>query len=446
MAGAWEGVGEEEYGLQWDVDRVDLDFKTVAELEALLAERGLALDYQLFHQTDQIDAELRQELHEWGEAAATSLPALATSSHVPGRPPDPGPSSLPSFSSFSSLPSLPSISMEEMPSVSSTNNTSSVDAFSLTPLPKQQQEAVSESFFSSNQVHIFTGFLTGLLLLLIIATVVILIRCKTAFKQRCQDSGLPQRSTYVKSSLSLDDNSRFVVNLRAGDDSRPLDTRVEVGGDGHHVSLSHCSSISQLANSPIYSPAPASPGPGSPGKQGAGCPASPRPNAFSTFLPPTRTSPEGSEGDPLHTTHSASNICHQTSEEEMKKGSLSSAERDEGIESEEDIDATAFKKLILSNVCSDEVAGGRYPNPADKEDLYAKINFEAKRHGRKTGGRMNSVESPSASLCSEGNSPTLTPPSSSSTSITTSITTSARPPPHSLWSKSAEGSESECLI
>ena len=76
------------------------------------------------------------------------------------------------------------------------------------------------------------------------------------------------------------------------------------------------------------------------------------------------------KGDPLHTTHSASNICHQvtsfhimlveemaqfticildldgiryltivrfqqTSEEEMKKGSLSSAERDEGIESEE---------------------------------------------------------------------------------------------------------------
>merc|ERR1711962_867832 len=62
MAGAWEGVGEEEYGLQWDVDRVDLDFKTVAELEALLAERGLALDYQLFHQTDQIDAELWQLL------------------------------------------------------------------------------------------------------------------------------------------------------------------------------------------------------------------------------------------------------------------------------------------------------------------------------------------------------------------------------------------------
>ena len=28
----------------------------VAELEALLAERGLALDYQLFHQTDQVGA------------------------------------------------------------------------------------------------------------------------------------------------------------------------------------------------------------------------------------------------------------------------------------------------------------------------------------------------------------------------------------------------------
>ena len=28
MAGVWEGGEEEEYGLQWDVDRVDLDFKT----------------------------------------------------------------------------------------------------------------------------------------------------------------------------------------------------------------------------------------------------------------------------------------------------------------------------------------------------------------------------------------------------------------------------------
>jgi len=108
-----------------------------------------------------------------------------------------------------------------------------------------------------------------------------------------------------------------------------------------------------------------------------------------------------------------------------------------------DIDATAFKKLILSNVGSEE-GGARqsgFPNAADKEDLYAKINFEAKRHGRK-GTRMNSVESPSASLCSDGNSPTLTPPSSSSASNPPP----ARPPPHSLWSKSVEGSESECLI
>ena len=34
-------------------DENDLSF-AVAELEALLAERGLALDYQLFHQTDQV--------------------------------------------------------------------------------------------------------------------------------------------------------------------------------------------------------------------------------------------------------------------------------------------------------------------------------------------------------------------------------------------------------
>ena len=44
-----------------------------------------------------------------------------------------------------------------------------------------------------------------------------------------------------------------------------------------------------------------------------------------------------------------------------------------------DIDATAFKKLILSNVGSEEgggVGGARqsgFPNAADKEDLYAKV-------------------------------------------------------------------------
>ena len=40
-----------------------------------------------------------------------------------------------------------------------------------------------------------------------------------------------------------------------------------------------------------------------------------------------------------------------------------------------DIDATAFKKLILSNVGSEE-GGARqpgFPNAADKEDLYAKV-------------------------------------------------------------------------
>ena len=41
-----------------------------------------------------------------------------------------------------------------------------------------------------------------------------------------------------------------------------------------------------------------------------------------------------------------------------------------------DIDATAFKKLILSNVGSEEGGGARqpgFPNAADKEDLYAKV-------------------------------------------------------------------------
>ena len=45
-----------------------------------------------------------------------------------------------------------------------------------------------------------------------------------------------------------------------------------------------------------------------------------------------------------------------------------------------DIDATAFKKLILSNVGSEDGNGGGgggrqpgFPNASDKEDLYAKV-------------------------------------------------------------------------
>ena len=71
--GEGEGV-EQDYGLQWDVDRVDLGFQTVEELEALLAERGLSLDYRLFRETDQVDAQLREELqHHTLSASLTSL-------------------------------------------------------------------------------------------------------------------------------------------------------------------------------------------------------------------------------------------------------------------------------------------------------------------------------------------------------------------------------------
>jgi hypothetical protein len=52
----------------------------VAELEALLAERGLALDYQLFRESDQVDAQLRDELHQWVPAATLAFSGPAGSS------------------------------------------------------------------------------------------------------------------------------------------------------------------------------------------------------------------------------------------------------------------------------------------------------------------------------------------------------------------------------
>ena len=78
-ADSWgEGEGaEQDYGLQWDVDRVDLGFQTVEDLEALLAERGLSLDYRLFRETDQVDAQLREELQH--HTIQASLPSLSRS-------------------------------------------------------------------------------------------------------------------------------------------------------------------------------------------------------------------------------------------------------------------------------------------------------------------------------------------------------------------------------
>lgn len=223
------------------------------------------------------------------------------------------------------------------------------------------------------------------------------------------------------------------MNLRANED-RALDTRVEVGAPGCQgpqvTCLSHCSSISQLANSPIFSPL-LSPGPASP------LPLASLPMAWPPREPTTRSSPEGSEGrEELGAPASPSPPPHQ-----LRKGRASPPDSDEGIESEEDIDAQAFKQLILSNVGPEEARDRQllqFPLNGDKEDLYAKINFEAKRHTRK-GARINSLESPSTSLCSDGNSPTLTPPSSATAPP-------SRVLPPALWNKSADASESECLI
>ena len=136
---------------------------------------------------------------------------------------------------------------------------------------------------------------------------------------------------YVESPVQITKNINlciYVPKEPTGFSVRALETRVEVGAPGCQgpqvTCLSHCSSISQLANSPIFSPL-LSPGPASP------LPLASLPMAWPPREPTTRSSPEGSEGrEELGAPASPSPPPHQ-----VRKGRASPPDSDEGIESEE---------------------------------------------------------------------------------------------------------------
>jgi len=117
----------------------------------------------------------------------------------------------------------------------------------------------------------------------------------------------------------------------------------------HHRLVTPQSPISIIQNSPIYSPVKDSPI--SPSSS----------SSISIFMFPQeedRTSPD----DRINT--------------------FNTLDRDEGIESEEEIDRSAFKQLILQNLGGGNKSHPLLSNCQDKENLYEKMNAESSNHGR----------------------------------------------------------------
>merc|ERR1719318_1078070 len=105
--------------------------------------------------------------------------------------------------------------------------------------------------------------------------------------------------------------------------------------------------------------------------------------------------------------------AHIVEEEEVEMTTLwSSGDSDEGIESEEDIDGSAFKQLILLNAGEEEKLSKSYvvSSYRDREELWQKRSSQFDPHEFRI-GQSNSLESPSISLSSAGNISSLSPPS-----------------------------------
>jgi len=86
-------------------------------------------------------------------------------------------------------------------------------------------------------------------------------------------------------------------------------------------------------------------------------------------------------------------------EENTKISPVSSIDMDEGIESEEDIDGSAFKQLIRQNVTKENLNKSYFLvyNSRETEEYHGKSNYRYR-----TSLLGNSLESPSISLCSDG--------------------------------------------
>jgi len=413
---------EEDYNYQdWGVDRVDLDFKSVADLQSLLSERRRGqLSYTIYKLYDKIDARLRQDLKsvtiipEAGSSTRTNqqsyneLNHIKTSSSIQpsqNTATTPG-SSLTSIHNI--LSSTDSIHKQEHHHESIIDNILSSNLSSTEPslLPSMPTDDPESSSFGSFLINF------AFIVLFIVVSVFVLIQCshfavyiaRQAFKNRDSGRKLPD---FIRSRLTTDTEvtQDYSLNER---NVRGLVVEVDMTNQHHvtqhHTAISPASPVSILQNSPFYSPV-----------KHSAQPTSPHSSTFSTpFM-------EQVIGNVCSDDQEDLDSIHQDDPQQITNDS------DEGIESEdgEDIDGEAFKQLIRENVPENKVYTKSplvYSNCFIRgEEIYGK-NFTAGVNvtdngyydpGVGAGGRGYSVESPSCSisLSSDQNSSSLTPPS-----------------------------------
>lgn len=224
---------------QWDVDRVKLEFKSVSDLLALIKKS----DFQVYKETAAVHRELREELN--------TIPVNSQSSTF--------------ISSTTSSSSSPTTQVSS-PKILSENNSSF-----LLPVNVGDNLLSLYNYLCVDNCHILVGVSIIFCVIVIASVFSIIILCKKNRNYNIKSShvvvggrasGGDVQSSYVKSSISLDDIPPTTSHVDHPPSSLPQDLS---------------SPVSLLQNSPFYSPS-----------QGAA--------SFTTFHPHhhLRTSPEGS--------------------------------------------------------------------------------------------------------------------------------------------------------
>lgn len=366
----------------WGVDYVDLDFKTVSDLRALLSDRQARLTYSLYNVSQKMDAKLKDAVQD----------ILTTTTAEPEQESEPNITSQPETSTAGQQSSSFHISdlhtyhsSTENYNLSSTNSiqeNSSISYFShnqssiLTENPQANPLGSVQTFYplpsqepsQTDYGNIFINL--GFLIFFLLVCVFVIIQCshlavyifRAADKRRARDRRLPLNtgSSYPSQEYSAD------ARIESENIRNPVDMVVEVDSlnniSHHQMVMTPQSPVSVLQNSPLYSPVRDS-------------------SSLSLSLP----CPPSEDRTSCEDKTSPWSVQDRT---------------DEGIETEEDIDGSAFKQLILQNVVEETKCQTLLSNFQTLGDRGTKTG----RTGRQS-ARGNSVESPSISLCSEVYSP-----------------------------------------
>lgn len=275
----------EDYHYQdWGVDRVDLDFKSVADLQSLLSDRRRGqLSYNLYKLYDKIDASLRQDLRSVtlkpgpsdSAALGSSLLTTPSSQHITTRSITDGGDTVQTVSTslnnlLSSTVSLQNQERERL----SIEDSRPGDDFGLLSsylsstepslLPSMPTEESDSSSFGSVLINF------AFIIIFILVSIFIVIQCshfvvyiaRQAFKNRNSGRKLPE---FLRSRLTTD--TEVVQDYTMNERVRGL--VVEVDCNNHvsaHTAADPGSPVSVLHNSPFYSPVKqtVTPGPLSP--------------------------------------------------------------------------------------------------------------------------------------------------------------------------------------